>query len=179
MRNNHTDKIYSLCVTNNSCSQHKAVITENYIGVIRVWRRFKFLKCNCLLKNVFNLTAKKSSKTRLQNFVINYIIVFLHFRWTGGSYGIPRDILNIFLWHGFSEIGKLMSNYVHILSGHGILYSHFEGNSLVIWWRHQMETFSALLAPCADNSPVTGKSPHKGQWRGALMFSLISAWING
>ena len=26
-------------------------------------------------------------------------------------------------------------------------------------------------------SPVN--SPHKGQWRGALMFSLISAWING
>ena len=23
------------------------------------------------------------------------------------------------------------------------------------WWRHQMETFSALLAPCAGNSPVT------------------------
>ena len=29
------------------------------------------------------------------------------------------------------------------------------------WWRHQMETFSALLALCV------------GQWRGALMFSLI------
>ena len=26
-------------------------------------------------------------------------------------------------------------------------------------------------------SPVN--SPHKGQWRGALMFSLIYAWING
>ena len=26
-------------------------------------------------------------------------------------------------------------------------------------------------------SPVN--SPHKGQWRGALMFSLISFWING
>ena len=25
------------------------------------------------------------------------------------------------------------------------------------WWRHQMETFSALLALCAVNSPVTGK----------------------
>ena len=24
------------------------------------------------------------------------------------------------------------------------------------WWRHQMETFSALLAICAGNSPVTG-----------------------
>ena len=34
------------------------------------------------------------------------------------------------------------------------------------WWRHQMETFSALLAIC-------------GQWRGALMFSLICVWING
>ena len=45
------------------------------------------------------------------------------------------------------------------------------------WWRHQMETFSALLAFCAGNSPVN--SPHKGQWRGALMFLLICAWIHG
>ena len=27
------------------------------------------------------------------------------------------------------------------------------------WWRHQMETFSALLAICAGNSPVTGEVP--------------------
>ena len=37
---------------------------------------------------------------------------------------------------------------------------------------------SALLALCAGNSPVPVNSPHKGQWRGALMFSLIYAWIN-
>ena len=47
------------------------------------------------------------------------------------------------------------------------------------WWRHQMETFSALLAICAVNSPVPGEFPHKGQWRGALMFSLIYARISG
>ena len=41
-----------------------------------------------------------------------------------------------------------------------------------------METFSALLALCAGNSPVPVNSPHKGQWRGALMLSLICAWIN-
>ena len=29
----------------------------------------------------------------------------------------------------------------------------------VAWWRHQMETFSALLAICAGNSPVTGEFP--------------------
>ena len=41
-----------------------------------------------------------------------------------------------------------------------------------------METFSALLALCAGihRSPVN--SPNKGQWRGALMISLICAWIN-
>ena len=27
------------------------------------------------------------------------------------------------------------------------------------WWRHQMETFSMLLAFCAGNSPVTGEFP--------------------
>ena len=42
-----------------------------------------------------------------------------------------------------------------------------------------METISALLVICAGNSPVTGEFPHKGQWRGALMFSVISASING
>ena len=44
--------------------------------------------------------------------------------------------------------------------------------SLLSWWRHQMETFSALLAICAGNSQ------HKGQWHRALMFSLICAWLN-
>ena len=37
---------------------------------------------------------------------------------------------------------------------------------------------SALLDLCAGNSPVTGEFPHKGQWRGTLMFSLICVWIN-
>ena len=27
------------------------------------------------------------------------------------------------------------------------------------WWRHQMQTFSALLAICAGNSPVPGEFP--------------------
>ena len=48
------------------------------------------------------------------------------------------------------------------------------------WWRHQMETFSALLDLCEGNPPVTGGFCHKGQWRfDALMFSLICARTNG
>ena len=46
------------------------------------------------------------------------------------------------------------------------------------WWRHQMETFTTLLAICAGKSPVPVHSPHKGKRHGPLMFSLICAWLN-
>ena len=36
-----------------------------------------------------------------------------------------------------------------------------------------------VTGPLCGNSPVPVNSPHKGQWRGALMFSLICVWING
>ena len=36
----------------------------------------------------------------------------------------------------------------------GTEYCHTDGLS---WWRHQMETFSALLALCAGKSPVPGE----------------------
>ena len=46
------------------------------------------------------------------------------------------------------------------------------------WWRHQTETFSTLLAVVRGIHRPQVNSPHKGQWRGALMFSLICAWTN-
>ena len=42
------------------------------------------------------------------------------------------------------------------------------------WWRHQMETFSALLAICAGNSPGT-KASDAELW----CIFLICVWING
>ena len=36
-------------------------------------------------------------------------------------------------------------------------------------WRHQMETFSALLALCEGIHRSLVDSPRKGQWRGALV----------
>ena len=45
----------------------------------------------------------------------------------------------------------------------------------VIKWKHYPRNWPF----CAGNSPVPVTSPHKGQWRGALMFSLICVWING
>ena len=45
--------------------------------------------------------------------------------------------------------------------------------TFISWWRHQMEPFSASQALCAGNSPA-----QRCQSRGALMFSVICAWIN-
>ena len=45
------------------------------------------------------------------------------------------------------------------------------------WWRHQHFPRYWPFVPGIHRPTVN--SPHKGQWRGALMFSLIYAWING
>ena len=45
----------------------------------------------------------------------------------------------------------------------------------VIKWRHFPRYWSFVRG--IHRSPVN--SPHKGQWRGALMFTLICVWING
>ena len=49
------------------------------------------------------------------------------------------------------------------------------------WWRHQMENIFRVTGHlCGQffNSSVMANSPHKGQWRRALMYSLIYACIN-
>ena len=52
--------------------------------------------------------------------------------------------------------GKEMRNSPKQVPSHcGILHRLLK----MTWWRHQMETFSALLALCAGNSPVPGELP--------------------
>ena len=63
-------------------------------------------------------------------------------------------------------------------------------------WCYDLETFHPLLVLLIDDDVIKWKhfprywprtqgihrsavnSPHKGQWRGALMFSLVCLWIN-
>ena len=51
----------------------------------------------------------------------------------------------------FSSVGRLWS----VIS----TLKKEEDTHKISWWRHQMETFSALLAICAGNSPVLGEFP--------------------
>ena len=53
-------------------------------------------------------------------------------------------------------------------------YIYYICISLGTWWRHQMATFSALLAICAGNSPVSGEFPaQKPVTRGFGVFSYL------
>ena len=49
-------------------------------------------------------------------------------------------------------------------------------------WRHQMETFSALLAICAGNSPVTGEFPAQSPVTRSMddffICALMNGWVN-
>ena len=52
---------------------------------------------------------------------------------------------------------------------------------MAAWWRHQMETFSALLAICAGNSPVTGEFPAQRPVTRSfdVFFDLrLNCWVN-
>ena len=55
------------------------------------------------------------------------------------------------------------------------------GSSGIIHYdvRHQVETFSALLTIFRGTHRSPVDSLHKGQWREALLFSLIDAWSKG
>ena len=51
--------------------------------------------------------------------------------------------------------------------------------SALTWWRHQMETFSALLALCEGNTPITGEFPSQRPVTRGFDVSVICAWTNG
>ena len=56
----------------------------------------------------------------------------------------------------------------------GVCWDYFWHDD-VIKWKHFPRYWPFVRG--IHRSPVN--SPHKGQWRGALMFSLICVWING
>ena len=62
-------------------------------------------------------------------------------------------------WSCRPQMGPMLAPWT-LLSGK-FYYCFFQHHTIPEFtsWRHQMETFSALLAICAGNSPVTGEFP--------------------
>ena len=61
-----------------------------------------------------------------------------------------------------------MKTHAHILACRNCVWVK---NFNCAWWRHQMETFSALLATCAGNSSVTSEFP--AQWPVTRSFDVF------
>ena len=82
-------------------------------------------------------------------------------------------------WDPVKVAGLLILTWLWLLS---ILPVNFASSMIILQvWSSMMTSsngnISALLALCAGNSPVPVNSPHKGQWRRALMFTL-KGWVN-
>ena len=71
------------------------------------------------------------------------------------------------------DVSVRMSNHIPLFSVDGTNdpYCHDD----VIKWKHFLRYWPFVRG--IHRSPVN--SPHKGQWHGALMFSLICVWMNG
>ena len=82
----------------------------------------------------------------------------------------------------FRKVSKFHAITLHPMK---IIDSYFEGQKnrvcdsvviagIILWWRHQMETFSALLALCEGNPPVTGGFPSQRPvtWSFDVSFDL-------
>ena len=95
-------------------------------------------------------------------------------------------LISLAPWIIFSPLsGLLHAGIANVISNAIAMYTRHHNKALKCttdimymvkaWWRHQMEAFAALLAIFA----IPVNSPHKDQWRGALLRSLICVWING
>ena len=49
--------------------------------------------------------------------------------------------------------------------------STYQEDNVFLWWCHQLEMFSELVALGAGNSPVTGELP--AQWLVTLSFDVV------
>ena len=77
------------------------------------------------------------------------------------------------LWKWVGHQGKVCGHHTVLLTNP--LPEALDKHDDVIKWKHFPRHWSFLRG--IHRSPVN--SLHKSQWRGALMFSLICAWING
>ena len=96
------------------------------------------------------------------------MLMWRHWWRTGHSSG------NILEYNRFRETSFLQ--YHRLCKTDNILGTHYHWvHDDVIKWKHSPHYWPFVWG--IHRSPVN--SPHKGQWRGALMFSFICPWING
>ena len=90
-------------------------------------------------------------------------------------YGKPTDVCRLVLGPAWQEelcFSRISPSQIKEILRH---YTHF--NDMMTSSNGNIFRVTGPLCGGIHRRPVN--SPHKGQWRGALMFSLIYVWING
>ena len=153
--------IYSYAGSNNSWWDRFLNISD----ITRAWTHIRQYHC----KHILDITdiTRESTHTRLYDFKK----IFLEYEYiTSHSHGVTQTYNNCPCWAHvwLLNVGPMWA----ATNGHtGVCNSFLIGaicvlpietptSQVISWWRHQIEeTFSALLAFCAGNSPVTGEFP--------------------
>ena len=89
---------------------------------------------------------------------VTYIIFYIIFIFRKWLFWQSLCYLIFFRANILAMQDKISSLMWHVMS-RVILGLYLLNGEISAWWRHPMETFSALLALCAGNSPVPGEFP--------------------
>ena len=120
-------------------------------------------KVTILFCNISNFHNGKIDKRSFNNPHHRYVIM---------------DSISVNLRPPENYFGSLPSVVKHI-PGCIMVRIGFIQSSPNTWWRHQMETFSALLALCAENSPVTDEFPSQRPVTRSFDVFFDLSWIKG
>ena len=87
-----------------------------------------------------------------------YMINSFRFLWSGLNQNI-RLFMESILKMSISNFASFCWDSIVLFNRHNADYkvTHVSHEIFLAWWQHRMGTFSALLAFCAGNSPVTGE----------------------
>ena len=126
----------------------------------------------CLLNRLFRRKSKKTSKLRVTGLCAGNSISRTNGQLRGKCFHLMTSS-----WGGN---GLKIAEWDLGISWSVVFQMSIPAqNNALAWCRHQMETFSVLLALCEGNHRWPVDSPDRGQWRAALVFSIICAWISG
>ena len=146
----------------------KYINTMSHLGLdntfLVAWSCRWWLIAKILSRNTFEIVVYKMPT------IFWFQCVNMLIKACGRIYRWPRDKI-----HKISDILQSAAN-----TNYNTIFPRFLSTCVeeVIcyqpWWRHQMETFSALLALCAGNSPVTGEFPSQRPvtWSFNILFDL-------
>ena len=121
------------------CSLNQRIIIHMILNINLFYINYQQRRAICIRQYIPELPIKPM-ECIIENLIIHSVSVFSNYM---KNYHIQN----------YNENCRIENCYIYQTKS-GLLYWE-----LISWWRHQMKTFSALLAICAGNSPIPGQFP--------------------